>query len=569
MEEALQTYIEKYLEVDNWYPMELEAVEIRHSGSLADLGGDYLTREILDYMKFGVWDNLEIQPDGGGQFLKDVREASRAGELTDVYDGQEREVRKLEEAVEAITACVENQDKMAAEIADALAADHPDEFRRAGRAFRREAERMNKLTDRFEEQADRLERRLEDTRSALADASSDFQENRAQLFEEQMNPYEAYVGENGNRRREIRQQLADSQSNLALLEQTEAMVDAAETAWEMSRQEAELGAEPEAEWDEPELSLDEAAGLWGRYIHGRIRTETGRRDEEKRGFLDQVKALAQNRLLELVLPAEMQVSSGAFPVETFPSRRIDGSSQTAPNPVERALLHEYCGEFFTHALSTEAKPVQYELEYLLQAEGTDRENLEQTLTQLLLIRQGLNLIHILADPEKRGEARGLAAAITGVTGLAPLVEITACFIMGIWASGEAVMDLRTLLAGGRVPLWKAREDWKLSLDGLLAMGKEKSCPEAEKEAKGFSYETYLKLLLFLTAHQDLQMRMLDLIEMNLRQEEAGFSVEKCVYYVDMCGKARGKHVFFRLPMVESFVGSSGDYPLEAPAVRAY
>ena len=115
------------------------------------------------------------------------------------------------------------------------------------------------------------------------------------------------------------------------------------------------------------------------------------------------------------------------------------------------LIHEYCGHYFTNALSEEKKQFQYEMEYLLQGKSSDRENLQDTMTRLLVLRQGLNLIHILSDPAKRDEARGLAAGIVGVTGLAPLVEVMACFVMCVWAMAEAVMDLRTLYAGGRVP----------------------------------------------------------------------------------------------------------------------
>ena len=221
-------------------------------------------------------------------------------------------------------------------------------------------------------------------------------------------------------------------------------------------------------------------------------------------------------------------------------------------------------------MSEEKKQVQYEMEYLLHGKNSDPDNLRDTMSQLLLIRQGLNLIHILSDPTKRDEARGLAAGIAGVTGLAPLVEITACFIMCVWAMGEAVADLRTLYAGGRVPLWKSREDWKLSLEGLLDMGRGETCPDRIGSERGYTYETYLKLMLFLTGHQDLQLRMMDMMELNLKGQEEGFSMGKCIYRVGITGKARGKHVFFGLPLVEKYTGGGGaEYPLEAPAVRAY
>lgn len=53
----------------------------------------------------------------------------------------------------------------------------------------------------------------------------------------------------------------------------------------------------------------------------------------------------------------------------------------------------------------------------------------------------------------------------------PLVEVVAVLVMGVWALGEAIADVKALYAGGKVPLVKRKEDWKLSLDQLLDFGK--------------------------------------------------------------------------------------------------
>ena len=56
----------------------------------------------------------------------------------------------------------------------------------------------------------------------------------------------------------------------------------------------------------------------------------------------------------------------------------------------------------------------------------------------------------------------------------PLVSILTFFIMQIWALGEALLDVRCLLEGGCIPFIKAGSDWRLDLDGLLEIGKQKS-----------------------------------------------------------------------------------------------
>ncbi len=570
-EDRLQFYMGKYLETENWYPMRLESVEITESTALTDQGGDFLAQEILDYMKFGVWGYLDITPESGGQLMRDIREAVRAGGLTDAYREQAGEVQRLERAVEKIAACVKRQEEAAAEIAAGLAGDDVREFRKSAASFRKEANRMDRLVKNYEKQAERLKERLGDTRRLITEAGEDWQEDRAELFREQMNPYDAYTDADGVRRQEILKQLSESDENLKRLDRTEELVEEAEDAWrerrEAARQEG-MDGHPDKDLEDG-LSLAAAAECWSGYLRSGMELEYGRGDKEKQALLDRVKELAQNGLLELVLPEGTEVSSGEIAVGTLPSHHAAGESTQTRGPAERVLIHEYCGHFFTNAVSEEKKPVQYEMEYLLYGNGRDRDNLRDTMTQLLMLRQGLNLICLLSDPARRDEARGLAAVVAGATGLAPLTEVMACFIMCVWAMGEAVMDLRTLYAGGRVPLWKGSGDWKLSLEGLLDMGRETARPAPETEGRGYPYETYLKLMLFLTERRQLQLRMLDLMELNIKRLDGGFAMDGCVYRMGITGKASGKHVFFCLPFVEAVTGKAASYPLEAPALRAY
>ena len=143
-------------------------------------------------------------------------------------------------------------------------------------------------------------------------------------------------------------------------------------------------------------------------------------------------------------------------------------------------------------------------------------------------------------------------------------------IMGVWAMGESVSDLRILMSGGKVPLWKKNGEWRMSLEGLLEMGKNRGAGKGpESFDSGFTYEGYLKLLLLKENPQEKHMRMLDLMQMNIGLEKSGFLIKNCAYYVDIRGKASGKHVFFTLPFVERLVNGEKGYALEAAAGKAY
>lgn len=557
--QRLEACVEKYLSVENWYPMELEYVDTEECVNLTDQGGDFFIQEVLDYMKYGIWNQLEIAPESGEQFLKDIKEASAAGSMTKVYDGQEKEVQGLEDSVEQILNCVQKQETYADNIRQALSGDNTGQFYKEAKNFRREAGKMDKLLEKYEKRAGQLKHTLSQGKHQMNDLQGEFQENRGQMFEEQMNPYAAYVREDGRRRQELLHQQEISMRNLELLEETEELVEQLEEA-------------KEYEDEEEEFSLGAASHLWDNFQATNLKLNVGKGDKEKQGFLEQIPRLAEGGLLNMVLPRGMEVSRGSIETKELPSRRLKETGEEKRNLLEQVLINEYCGEYFLHALSTEKREMQYEIEYLLHGNGTNRQNLEQTITQLFLIRLGLNMIYLLSDSGKREEARALAAVITGVTGLAPLMEIMACFILAAWAMGESIMDIRRLLSGEKIPLWKGREDWSLSLDGLLAMGKEKSCPDNQgenQEGRGFTYETYLKLLLLMEEAGEKQMRMLDVIQANIRREEPGFRPDYCVYKLNIRGKASGKHVFFAIPIVENFVRGEYGYPLEAAAVKAY
>ena len=193
-------------------------------------------------------------------------------------------------------------------------------------------------------------------------------------------------------------------------------------------------------------------------------------------------------------------------------------------------------------------------------EKEDRQNLAEAAARLLAVREGLNLVHILGDGNKRAQARELAAAIVGVSGLLPLVEVVAVLVMGVWALGEALVDVRTLLAGGKVPLIKSGEDWNLSLDQLLELGKTGQAEERQNQ-KGFSYESYLKLLLFAADQRVLLYRMMDVMQDTIGRMEPGFLMERCAWRVEMSAVTEAAHLF-------SAAGNSG-YRLETNIGRSY
>ena len=112
LKERLEGYVNRYLETENWYPVELNAVDVTKLTGIGDQSGDFLAEEVLSYMKYGIVADLLIPPEKGEQFLKDVKEGDGVSRMTRLYSGQEREVRKLEQAVEKLAGNIEKQEKL-------------------------------------------------------------------------------------------------------------------------------------------------------------------------------------------------------------------------------------------------------------------------------------------------------------------------------------------------------------------------------------------------------------------------------------------------------------------------
>lgn len=194
-----------------------------------------------------------------------------------------------------------------------------------------------------------------------------------------------------------------------------------------------------------------------------------------------------------------------------------------------------------------ARSLDYELEYILEGRASDRENMETVASKLLMVRFVPDYAYIQTDSEKKAEAEAAALALCTVIGLPELAEGAAQGILLAWAYGEAIMDIRTLISGGKVPLVKNAEDWKLSLSGLMQLGSagENVAADSGKDMKdGLTYREYLRMLLFLKSQDEVGMRTLDMVEQNLkiRYGQTFFRADACISRVEFhstCNLRRG------------------------------
>lgn len=573
-------FFQPYLDESNWYPAELIKVNVEEWKKATDDQGVYLEKEILDYMKYGIWE-MDFNIDVVDGLWENAKEAGAVKEIAGTYREHARDALKLEKTLEAISDSQQKQMERRQKCASCLRNYDGSGFRRAAKDLIRELKRMPGLVKEYRKQADQLEKKLGESRKVFNEEKESCTGQVNGQLEKEVEQFEAYIAQDGQRRREIEQLEAMSYEQIELIEEV------MEEAEDVERMIDDW--EEEEDDDGPDLRA-----LWSPVIRHfeqlQIRSISfshGVKDKKTEGWLKQVQKLCQSGLLELVVPDGVKVSDGSLETRELPS---EGGDMTAGargiSLADHLIINEYCGRFF-RSFPTKASEnsesgetfftpgiegeggLAYELEYLIGGKKLDEDNLASVVSRLLAIREGLNMIHILSDSKKRQEAQNLALLITGVAGLSPLVFLTAFFIMSIWALGESLMDVRGLLAGRKVMILKAVEDWTLTLDELVTMGREGEFGTGGGE-KGLSYVSWLKILLFMDEIVCQEYRMMDLIQMNICRMQKSFRMRRGIYQVKLRNELDSKHVFFSLGFMENQTGNRNHtYPIEVMAERKY
>ena len=291
-------------------------------------------------------------------------------------------------------------------------------------------------------------------------------------------------------------------------------------------------------------------------------TAQGEEDKEKSEALDRLEKLLDADLLSLVLPAGTEISGKEADLSGIPSERLKDKGTISFSP-EVLLINEYAFLYFNSFLEeTKEMGLQgehilsYEQEYLLGGKASDRDNLKAAAEQMLAVRGAMNLLYLLASPDKKAEADSLAAAVSA--GAVPVQFVVSFFILTLWAFGEAVMDVRCLLSGGKVPVWKDERSWKLGMEELLTLGFLEQENPGQSES-GYGYEEYIRVLLLLQNRTEKNYRMLDIIQWNMRTIQPDFEVSACIYQLKIETTAVQKHVFLLKSEYQTVVSAEKKY----------
>ena len=290
----------------------------------------------------------------------------------------------------------------------------------------------------------------------------------------------------------------------------------AETLLEQGNQLEDLqGRDLEAEWDAAEESLKEE-------IFRRKKLQ----DKDWDGEIpetpsDAVRATRSEGILGAAAQG-MQLSSACLSGADRPSVRhlnsgtgLSDGKEAENSLVDQGLLYAYilrkCGSF---GKEKENSALAYEVEYILQQQTQDRENLKKTLQEILLLREAVNAAFLFGSSLK-AEAETAAGVIAILLGLPEIKDLAATVILFAWAYAESVKDVRILLRGDKIPLVKSEESWNTPFSQLLTY--RSHLDSYRSSADGMNYQDYLGALLVCHGAKKAIAGLMDVMESDIRQ----------------------------------------------------
>lgn len=276
--------------------------------------------------------------------------------------------------------------------------------------------------------------------------------------------------------------------------------------------------------------------------------EAGGKGTDVMGLLER---LLGGGILGLVAKNPAELSALEFLPDAPYEDSLAGYCYGKESFTEQLLINEYLLERMG-SLHEPAKkhPLAYEVEYILAGGQTDRKNLAAVAAEMMQLRAGMNLIYLLGCEDKRMEAEQLAILLVGFTGMNGLIRVTQLLLLLAWAEAEALVDVRKLFDGERVPLAKEDSSWQLDFEGLLKLGKN-SLNGRTQAVEGLTYKDYLRLLLLKEERGRRNGRTMDLIEGYVKGTyDKGFSLADCVTGLVLHTEFRAEPMFVTLPFLD-------------------
>lgn len=187
-----------------------------------------------------------------------------------------------------------------------------------------------------------------------------------------------------------------------------------------------------------------------------------------------------------------------------------------------AYLFEKMGNY---RREREGSFLKLQLEYIVQGQKSDYENLAGVAGKLVAWRFAANVKRIFSDGGLHSEAGAAAMNLAAVQLDMAFYQPVTKSILYACAYLEALADVKCLLEGGRIGMEK--QGWSTGIENVL----EGAVPgPAASQPGGLSYEQYLACMLRLLAENTRNLRSMDIMEMDIRYLSGNprFAMDWCV-----------------------------------------
>ncbi len=219
---------------------------------------------------------------------------------------------------------------------------------------------------------------------------------------------------------------------------------------------------------------------------------------------------------------------------------------------EKFLFQEYLLRYMGRfGKECEEDALHYQIEYLIGGKSSDLENLKSVVNRLCILREAANAMYLISNQEKRAEIRVAALAACTVIALPALTPLLESAILLAWAYAESIYDVKSLLAGGKVPLLKNDGNWHYSLTSALSG----NLQDENTVGDGLAYEDYLRIFMMLSDVDTLTARAMDMVEADIRKTSGNIS-----FRLDGC---------FRTVEARVQIGSSHGFQYEITRQKSY
>ena len=250
------------------------------------------------------------------------------------------------------------------------------------------------------------------------------------------------------------------------------------------------------------------------------------------------------------------------------------------NLLDKVLMGEYFFDMYNYHNKeklheeTPSKSNALEVERLLFNKNSDIDNMKSTVYRLLLIREGLNLMHIYSDTNKRETAREFVYLVFGA--LTPIVaEIVYLLVLSAWAFAQAVVDVRDLLNNKRVMFFHNNESFRFDVEDIFVLctgsltGIDINEYEVSDNDIAFNYKDYLRLLLFLENGDNLNSRAISIIQYNISKEQGFFDIDKSIYSFDAENEFESNNIFNKILFFNLDNNNRNKYKVKVKAYASY